>query len=353
MSNEINDIRELKDLRVQTFSLYKKTEVKKQLTLNIVQGNIEQSFYWSAELVCSGAFMDLWETIILIISKNIHLGNPLLPTYIELQFNQFKNIVTNGYNDNELAMRNNGKIRKIFAQIIAILCYSPKRHSFDTVKINKPNDYDLTKLTSKLVAPTTQYGEMIFRPEDPKDLFMAINELAFSLSKQRSNIIDACFWVEWIIEYECECKANKKNLLCERREDIKVNEKYQKDVIWLIWDTIILVANQQKNTTSTKIVNSLLNLFSLHFSSGCKKKRRYLIYFAISIIIDNYNPQIEIIHSKHHIQEMLPKIELIYKQIKKNEQTPKTDYLFNNSMTPRTNLEKTIEKMDVLNDILT
>ena len=69
MSNEINDIREPKELRVQSFSLYKKSDVKKQLTLSIVQGNIEQSFYWSAELVCSGAFMDLWETIILIISK--------------------------------------------------------------------------------------------------------------------------------------------------------------------------------------------------------------------------------------------------------------------------------------------
>ena len=54
------------------------------------------------------------ETIILIISKNIHLGNPLLPTYVELQFNQFKTIVTNGYIDNELAMRNNDKIRKSF-----------------------------------------------------------------------------------------------------------------------------------------------------------------------------------------------------------------------------------------------
>ena len=352
MSNEINDIREPKELRVQRFSLYKKSDVKKQLTLSIIQGNIEQSFYWSAELVCSGAFMDLWETIILIISKNIHLGNPLLPTYVELQFNQFKNIVTNGYIGNELAMRNNERIRKLFAQIIAVLCYSPKRHSFDTVKINKPNDYDLTKLTSKLVAPNTSYGNQVFRPEDPKELFMAINELAFSLSNSRSNIIDACFWVEWILEYESECKTNKKNLTCERREEIKVNEKFQKDVIWLVWDTIVITANIQKNTITTKVVNSLLNLFSLHYGAGCKKKRRYLIYFAISIVVDNYNPHTSIIHNKELIQEMLLKVDIIYKQIKKNEKTPKTDYLFNNTITPQTNLEKTIEKMDILNDIL-
>ena len=61
---------------------------------------------------------------------------------------------------------------------------------------------------------------------------------------------------------------------------------------------------------------------------------------------------IEIIHNKQLIQEIIPKVDLIYKQIKKNEQTPKTDYLFNNSINPRTNLEKTIEKIDVLNNFI-
>ena len=47
-----------------------------------------------------------------------------------MRFNNFKNIVINGYIGNELAMRNNQKIRNIFAEIITVLCQSPKKTWF-------------------------------------------------------------------------------------------------------------------------------------------------------------------------------------------------------------------------------
>ena len=46
-----------------------------------------------------------------------------------------KEIIENGYIDNELRLRNNIKIRKLFAEIICILCLSPKKHIVQIIKI--------------------------------------------------------------------------------------------------------------------------------------------------------------------------------------------------------------------------
>ena len=86
----IADTRE--KFKTDTFSNYKKSEVKKTLIQQMYKENLEQSLYWSCELICSGAYMELWEIILLFISKYIHLGNPKIPIYIELRFNNFKDI---------------------------------------------------------------------------------------------------------------------------------------------------------------------------------------------------------------------------------------------------------------------
>ena len=92
---------------------------------------------WSAELICAGHFGDLWEIIIYNIGKNIHLANPKIPIYVDMRFQNFKEIVQNGYIGNEIAMRNNEKIRMIFCELITILCLSNKKPAFECVKSKK------------------------------------------------------------------------------------------------------------------------------------------------------------------------------------------------------------------------
>jgi hypothetical protein len=61
------------------------------------------------------------------------------------------------------------------------------------------------------------------------------------------------------------------------------------------------------------------------------------------------NYSINIIDNQDAVQAIVSKINSVYKDIKKNEESPNTDYLFNN--LNKSNLEKSIEKIDMFNDL--
>ena len=330
--NEISDKRDAKEFRGITFSKFKKSDAKKELLNSLINGRIEPACYWSAEYVCAGHFLELWDIIILFFSKHIHLGNPKLPLYVQMRFNDFKNIVINGYNGNELKMRNNPKIRILFAEIISILALSDKKHNLSPVKVNK-NAFNMQEITDKLKADNVQYASRIFLPEDPKELFIALNEFAYNLSRNKNNTIQSCYWLEWIIEFEALCKRENKQILeCRARQIANVEEKLKKDIIWMVWELILMEATNRGRNIK-KLVEALLDIFSIRYKKGCKKRRRFIIYNAISLITEDVNFKRPIFNDEEKIEVVKSKIDIIYRQIKKNEIKPATDYLFNNSFT--------------------
>ena len=348
---EINDKRDQKEFKGVSFSKYKKSDVRKELLNCLLNGKIEPSCYWAAELICAGHYIELWEIIITFISKHVHLGNPKLPIYIDMRFENFKEIIKSGYVDSELSMRNNDKIRKLFAEIICVLCNSRKKHSFESVKIKKKSEFDMTQMTSKLKAPAVIYAQHVFLKGDAKELFIAVNEFGYHISSASKNGLSACYWLEWVLEFENICKGRKEKCICERRASIPVEDKYQMDPVWILWD-LILYEGVKKPKIFMKIINSLLDLYCLRFTPGVKRKRRYILYFAISLLTENVNLNIEMIEDKTIIDTVVKKINQVYKQVKKNEVSPKTDYLFNNNIQ-RSNLEKTIDKLDKMDELNT
>ena len=344
---EINDIREQKAFKGITFSEFKKSDAKKELLINLYNSKIEPVCYWSAEFICAGHYSDLWDIIIGFYTKHIHVGNPKLVTYLDLRIANFKALIHNGYADQELRLRNSEKMRKLFCEVMCVLCEARKSHCYAEVKVKK-EDFDLTHMTERFKAPTVKYVEDIFLKDDPKELFVAANEFAYNLSEEGKNCVSACYWMEWIIEFENICKQRKDKFRGERRTFANVDPKCQMDIIWIIWD-IFLQEAQKQSSLIQRIVFSALNLFCLKYRPGCHKKRRLLMYFIIGVFTEPFSTEEEIIKDKVKLQVILQGIHKIYKQIKKNEHSPGTDYLYQN--VKGTNLEKTIAKLETMSSL--
>jgi hypothetical protein len=235
----INDVRSPADFKGFSFSRYKKTDVKKACIDNMCKGKIEPACYWASELICAGHFMDVWEIILYYLGKHIHLGNPKLVIYVEKRYEVFRNVMNQGHFINELQLRNNTVVRKMFAEIMCVLTMSAKKHCFEQIKINRVEEFDITIMPERLKAENVKYIEPVFKKDDPKELYIPLNEFAYHISCETPNSKSACYWIEWVMEFELICKIRKTPCICETRKNVNVENKYKKDVIWVIWDTLL------------------------------------------------------------------------------------------------------------------
>ena len=345
---ELNDIRTEPQFKGISFSKYKKTEVRKQFIESMKNGKVEPACYWSAELICAGHYMDVWETIIHYVGKHIHLGNPKLVIYLEKRFTIFRNIIQQGHYLNELQLRNHNNIRKLFAEIICVITISNKKNSFEPVKINRMEEFDIYQMPERLKAPSIQFVEVIFKPKDPQEIFIAMNEFAYSISSDKKDIANACYWIEWLIEFDIICKKRKEPCLCEIRNYYDVDRCFQRDIIWIIWDILLHYSTLNQNVFNETILRSILFLFCIKYTSGSSKRRRYLLYYAVSIITEMVPTNIEIISDKVILHSVVDKINNIYKQIKINEESPNTDYLFSN-LDSNNSFDQSMRKMEIMN----
>tara|TARA_Y100000389_G_scaffold205140_1_gene263969 strand:- start:6136 stop:7287 length:1152 start_codon:yes stop_codon:yes gene_type:complete len=348
-THEINDMRQANDFKGVSFSDYKKGDVKKQLIDAMLCNKLETACYWSAELICAGHFSDLWEIILYFTSKHIHIGNPKIAIYLEMRYNIFRNIMNKANIVNEIDARNDEECRKLFAEIMITLSLSQRKMSFEEVKIKRHEDFDMTYMKERLKAPSMKYAESFFMQKDPKEIFIALNEFAYSISSESANITNACYWFEWLIEFDASCKKRKLQCKCEPRNH-PIEAKFRSDVIWVLWDAIMYYGEALNIPLVTKTLQSLLRLFCIRYTNACGKRRKYMLYYAISLITETVPVNIHLVENKDLLSSGLSKVNFIYKQVKKNEQTPSTEYLFHN-IDKQMALERSMKQMEIINSL--
>jgi hypothetical protein len=349
----IDDMRSANDFRGVTFSNYKKTEVRAQMLKHMIQGHVEQSCYWCAELVCAGHFLDAWENIFHFMSKHIHLGNPKMAIYVDARFTIFKNIVSEGQFQQELQLRNHAPVRKLFAEVICNLALSNKKPSFEPVKIHRQEEFDITLINDRIKAPSSEYACSAFRPKDPKELFIAVNEFAYQLACK--NMTMCCYWIEWMVEFDVICKRRKQPVVCVARDYVD-DRKHKGDIVWMLWDALVESCEARGDAFVGRVMASLLSIFCVKYTTSVAKKRRYVMYMAVELLTEygtssasasTSAAEFEIVANKEILANVLDKIDNVYKQIKKNEQRGKSDYLLS-GLDDETAMFNALNQMDQL-----
>jgi hypothetical protein len=262
----------------------------------------------------------------------------------------FKQIMSE-HSEEDIYMRNHQSIRNLFAEVITTICYSRKKHAILLVDIKNKDEYSMPVMQTKLKAPDISYGTTVFKSEDPPELFVAVNEFAYHLSKSSSNEYTACYWLEWLINFDTICKKNKQLCLIERRIWVKVESKFQKDSIWLIWDIVLARAEEKGCKATLQIIRSLLDMFCLRYTTDVKRTRKFILYNCIGLLTGPVDLTIPIWNDKTVITDITDKINVIYKEIKVNEFSPKVNDLLHK--VEKSNADKTKEKLNIMNTLQT
>jgi hypothetical protein len=306
MEYPIEDARDASFFKLTTFSKYKRTDVKRELLTSLVESQLEPCCYWTTELVCSGNFADLWETILFYFGKYVHAANPKLAVYIDVRFSTFKDVAKT--EPLELELRNKVVIRQLFAEIICVLCLSPKKLGCDAVKVKKE---ELDKPQARFKATTADFGRRYFKGGDPMELYPVINEIAYSLSADR--MMDACYWLEWLMLYDATKKPPPR---CIPRDYVQ-GKRQASEIIWIVWDVLLAYA-KDKGALTEKIALATSRLFCLHYTPAANERRRFLLYFVVALICEDMKLDADMVADRKVIDAVFPKCSLMYRDIRKH-----------------------------------
>lgn len=329
---KINDTRKPNEMRTETFSGYKKSEVKKQLLQNILDSKIEQSCYWCAELICSGQFWDIWEIILECCMKYIHIGLPKLPIYIQKCYDTFRNFILQNDENDEISLRNQQNVRDLFTECMVVLCKAKKKLAMTTRKIEDDEDYNKLMYGNKLLATSKDYLKGVFKKADPNELVIPMNELCYHLSYESKNSYHAIYWIEWFIRYEQRCIKEKKMFMCGERS-ICYDDKSKYDIVWILFSIFFneIEKRKEKNIETIKfiekVIDSIYFLFCLRYQKSVIRKRRYLLYFCVFLLCDKLDYTENLIEDKELLDRVKMRGNLVYAEIKKSELEPDFNYL--------------------------
>lgn len=326
----IVDNRTAKEFTQMTFTGYKKIDVIKQFEKSIMENNLESACHWLVELHISGRMDNIWQIYFEILSKDIHINNPHLTSWMWLKFKKYCLLIQTFNKGYEYECRNNQEIRNLLIDILVMLTFSTKCNKFNKkVKIGEKDFIQQNYLVKLKHKSSLKINNLITENID-HELKLGLNEIINLI--HYGNIKDIIYWYNWLEKLEKLKKKNKIELVVPNTLLKYVSPKLQNHWVWIIWKYIFseIPDNQVNNE-----INALYHIYLHKYSNTTRNKKQYILYHAITLLNDDINWKIPLIRDYKYRVQACCNINQLYK-LKKQDKYNVPNYL-----------EKMIVKEDV------
>jgi hypothetical protein len=322
---DIQDSRTVVDFQKFTFSGHLRTHVFKVLDENIKLGHADYTCYWILELMCSGLVHSCWNTLFLSAAQHINRGAPQTFLYLSRMYERFAPLEQQYSLMTMTDIRNNSEARQLLCEVGASLALTRKA-KLPSLPMIKP-DHDFTPLVIQemLKAPSNAYARTIMKQEDPMELYVPINEFAYSLRPETRDASKALYWISWILKYASKYKEDQKTyLICGYRSNDFVEEKFLRSPIWILWAVVLeTMRTSPQSPTVTPYIETLYKMYCLRWGQGDLKKRIPFLTTAVLYLCESNTLDIHYLVPQNigTVQNIVQNIPQWIEAIKQTKQT--------------------------------
>lgn len=314
------DTRKLADFKKKAFGNYEKSKIALCLDKSILNEKIEQAIFCGFQLFFSGDIRGLWNRLYNLASKQINILNPNLPCFLASRLKLWDAILHKSevIKDKNaiLLLRNNQELRNYLVEMITVLTISRKA-KLETLPKIKKEEFLVSNFKGKLEADSTNYTSSIFKERDPNEIRIVSNEMAYHLSNK--NHKKTLYWLSWILEWEKLHVSKYKKFDVGCRFYSGIESKWNKNIVWLIWDIILKYQKSMCDSDSQFQIDKLLELYLFKFKVGEKTRRLNYILWSIKYICFSCDWKIKLVEREYYLFQTILNLNALILRIKKDE----------------------------------
>lgn len=280
---EITDPRTVLDFQKTTFCGHIRSHVTKVLLQNIQLGHADYACYWSLELVCSGLVHTLWMALFEGAALHVNRAQPAIFLYLAKAYENYAPIESKYSLRDMTAIRNNIEVRELICKAAATISFCRKNKLPSLPTIKPQHDFDPVTIQESLKAPSTLYGKLVLRRDDPLTVAVPMNEFVYCLRQDVRDTTRALYWMAWVFAYAREHKKQTKQpLIFANRSDTYVSVAHGNHVVWSFWDAI----QKQAQPVARPYIEVLYRMYCLRWSPSDAKSRQALVTTAIVLVCE-------------------------------------------------------------------